>query len=85
MENLKFFDCDVDVRGCAILFRVDPGIRLRHFGNVLFSGLVLRPDAKVVLFGTADTPLEGVAFESTRLSGAPVTEIERDRSSWESD
>ena len=85
MENLKFFDCDVDVRGCAILFRVDPGIRLRHFGNVLFSGLVLRPDAKVVLFGTADTPLEGVAFESTRLSGAPVTEIKRDRSSWESD
>jgi len=85
MENLRFVDCDVDVRNCAILFRVDPGIRLRQFGHVAFSRLVLRPDARIVLAGTADTPLEGVTFESTRLPGGPVTEIERDRSSWESD
>lgn len=85
MENLRFADCDINVRGQAILFRVDPGVRLRKFGNVTFSDLVLSPNAKMTLMGTADTPLEGVSFASVRAPGEKVATIMRDRSSWESD
>ena len=85
MENLRVVDCDIDVRGQALLFRVDPGIRLRKFGGVAFSNLVMRAGAKVTLAGTADTPLEGVTFDAVRTPGGKVTAIVRDTSSWESD
>ena len=85
MENLRVVDCDIDVRGQAILFRVDPGIRLRSFGNVAFSGLVLAAGAKTTLAGTADTPLVGVTFDSVRIPGEAGAPIVRDMSSWESD
>lgn len=85
MEDLRVVDCDIDVRGQAILFRVDPGIRLRSFGNVTFSRLVLSAGAKTTLVGTADTPLVGVTFDSVRIPGDAGIPIVRDTSSWESD
>ena len=40
-----------------------------RFEGVAFSNLVMRAGAKVTLAGTADTPLEGVSFDSVRMPG----------------
>ena len=67
MEDILFEDCDIDVRGCAIGFRVDPGVKLRDFGNVTFRNVRIRSGEPIVLQGSADAPLRNIRFE--RVSG----------------
>ena len=85
MENLLFEDCTVDVRGAAILFTVDPGIRLRSFGNVTFRDIRMKRSSKVVLNGTADSPLVNVRFESAADTAGHVPFVRRPSDSWEAD
>lgn len=85
MEDLVFENCDVDVRGAALLFTVEPGIRLRAFGNVTFRGLKLRRSSRVVLEGTADSPLVNVLFESAGDTAGHVPFVRRRSDSWEAD
>lgn len=85
MENLRFEDCMVDVRGAAVLFTVDPGIRLRAFGNVTFDGLTLRRGAKIVLEGSDDTKLVNVNFRNVTRTGGKVPLVRGKSDSWEAD
>ena len=85
MENLRFEDCTVDVRGAAVFFTVDPGIRLRAFGNVTFDGLVLGRESRIVLNGSEDSPLVNVDFRNvTRVGGRPPL-VRGKSDSWEAD
>ena len=85
MENLVFENCDVDVRGAALLFTVEPGIKLRSFGNVTFKDLKLRRGSRVVLEGTADSPLVNVSFATTGDTAGHVPFVRRKSDSWEAD
>lgn len=85
MENLRFVNCTVDVRGAAVLFTVDPGIRLRAFGNVTFDGLTLRRGAKIVLDGSDDTKLVNVNFRNVTRTGGKVPLVRGKSDSWEAD
>ena len=85
MENLRFEDCTVDVRGVAVFFTVDPGIRLRAFGNVTFDGLVLGRESKIVLNGSEDSPLVNMDFENVTRVGGRVPLVRGKSDSWEAD
>ena len=85
MEDLLFENCEIDVRGAAILFTVDPGIRLRSFGNVTFRDVKMKRSSKVVLNGTADSPLVNVRFESAADTAGHVPFVRRPSDSWEAD
>lgn len=85
MENILFEDCDVDVSGAAILFTVDPGIRLRRFGGVLFRNLKLKRSSGIVLNGTADSPIVDVRFESCQDNVGHIPFVRQQSSSWEAD
>ena len=85
MENLVFENCEVDVRDAALLFTVDPGIRLRRFGGVKFRDLKLKRSSKIVLDGTADSPLVDVVFESCGDSDGHKPFVRHPSQSWEAD
>lgn len=76
IEDIVFEDCDIDVRGCAIGFWVDPGVRLRDFGNVTFRDVRIRSAKPILLHGTADAPLRNLRFENVRGTVAEVEPIE---------
>ena len=76
MEDIVFEDCDIDVRGRAIGFWVDPGVRLRDFGNVTFRDVRIRSAKPLLLQGTADAPLRNLRFENVRGTIAEVEPIE---------
>jgi len=64
MENIRVEDCDIDVKGSAISFSVESGIKLRNFGNVTFRNIRLRSAKALKLNGTGDTPLRNMRFEN---------------------
>lgn len=66
MEDLLVEDCDIDVRNNPIAYDVEPGVRLRAFGNTTFRNVRCRGSAPV-LHGTADTPLVGMRLENVML------------------
>lgn len=66
MEDIVIEDCDIDVRGSAIGFWVDPGVRLRDFGNVTFRDVRIKSGKPLLLQGTADAPLRNLRFENVR-------------------
>ena len=63
MENIVVENCDIDVKGSAINFSVEPGVMLRDFGNVVFRKIRLKSTKALMLNGTGDTPLRNVVFE----------------------
>ena len=63
MENIVVENCDIDVKGSAINFSVEPGVVLRDFGNVTFRKIRLKSKRALMLNGTGDTPLRNVVFE----------------------
>ena len=73
MESITVEDCEIDVSGSAISFSVEPGCRLRDFGNVTFRRIRLKSGKALTLAGTGDTPLRNVVFED--VSG--IVEAER--------
>ena len=85
MEDLLFENCEIDVRGSALLFTVDPGLRLRRFGGVTFRNLKMRRGSKVVLDGTADSPLTGVVFDACGDLAGSVPFVRKPSDSWEAD
>ena len=64
MENILVEGCDIDVKGHAILFSVEPGITLRSFGDVTFRNIRLKSNRPLVLNGTGDTTLRNITFEN---------------------
>ena len=67
MSDILFVDCVVDVRGSPIRFYAEDGVRLRKFGNVTFRRMSMKGGAAIELTGNADSVLENVRFEDTRL------------------
>lgn len=64
MANICVEDCDIDVKGSAISFSVEPGITLRNFGDVTFRNIRLKSAKALTLNGTGDTPLRNMRFEN---------------------
>ena len=64
MANICVEDCDIDVKGSAISFSVEPGIMLRNFGDVTFRNIRLKSAKALTLNGTGDTPLRNMRFEN---------------------
>ena len=81
MENICVEDCDIDVKGSAISFSVEPGIALRNFGDVTFRNIRLKSAKALTLTGTGDTLLRNVRFEN--VSGSVGDEKPIDMSNVE--
>ena len=81
MANICVEDCDIDVKGSAISFSVEPGITLRNFGDVTFRNIRLKSAKALKLNGTGDTPLRNMRFEN--VTGAVGDEKPIDMSNVE--
>ncbi|MBQ3342159.1 MAG: hypothetical protein IJG84_09720 [Kiritimatiellae bacterium] len=64
MEDLRVEDCDIDVEGSPISFWIEPGIKLRSYGNVTFRNVSVKGKLPIMLQGTGDTVLRNVRFEN---------------------
>ena len=62
MENIAIENCDIDAKGSAIVFSIEPGIELQNFGDVAFRDIRLKSRLAIKLVGTGDTLLRNVRF-----------------------
>lgn len=76
MEDIVIEDCEIDVRHHPVYFGVDPGVRLRSFGNTLFRNVRMKGGKPIVLKGTADAVLRNIRFENVTADIAAEQPVE---------
>lgn len=64
MDDIVIENCEIEARRNPILFTVDPGIKLREFGNVVFRNVQVRGGRPIRLSGTEDAKLRNVTLEN---------------------